>query len=230
MQKMKQTVVQKGSRVILFLLFAFIISNVEAQNYIPIEGDILLQDLECGELCLAIKEVTFGVDSAEFSHIGIVFNINEKWVILEAISEGVKYTPLLEFFSRSTDENSNPKIWVAKLKDEYSDIIPKVKLESDKYIGKKYDDAFLMDNGKYYCSELIYYIFKSANENKDFFDLEPMTFKSPTTKEFLPAWIDYYKELGIDIPEKKEGINPAGISRSNKIFISQKLGKVNIKK
>lgn len=198
-------------------------------NYQPKDGDILFQDLECGPLCTAIKQVTFGVDSAEFSHIGLVHKIEGKWMVLEAISDGVKYTALYEFFKRSLDENGNPRIWVSRLSTEDKDLLTKAKEYSNKYIGLPYDDAFLMENNKYYCSELLYAIFKEANNNKAFFELEPMTFKDPNTHEFLSVWEDYYRELNMDIPEGKAGINPAGISRSDKIKIVQKLGKVSRK-
>ena len=46
-----------------------------------------------------------------------------------------------------------------------------------------------------------------------------MTFKSPVTKQFFPAWEDYYNELQKPIPEGKPGINPGVISRSDKIII-----------
>ena len=46
-----------------------------------------------------------------------------------------------------------------------------------------------------------------------------MTFKDPTTHQFFPAWVDYYKSLNMDIPEGKPGINPGSISTSNKIII-----------
>jgi hypothetical protein len=66
---------------------------------------------------------------------------------------------------------------------------------------------------------LIYEAFKQANNQNDFFELEPMTFEDPKTQNFFPAWIKYYKELNTEIPEGKEGINPGLISRSNKIQI-----------
>ena len=39
----------------------------------------------------------------------------------------------------------------------------------------------------------------------------------PNGQGNFKAWVDYYKKLNIEIPEGKTGINPAGISRSNKI-------------
>lgn len=215
--------------VILFLLILLHSCTEMKPNYRPKEGDILFQDLDCGNLCAAIKRVTFGKDSAEFSHIGLVQKIDEKWKVLEAISEGVKYTNLVDFFKRSLDENNHPKIWVGRLKPQYSDILEKIEQEIPDYLNLPYDDAFLMNNGKYYCSELIFELFKKANGNKPFFELEPMTYKDPNTGEFLSVWVDYYKQLNMEIPEGLPGINPAGISRSNKIEMVRKLGKVSLK-
>jgi len=194
-------------------------------KYQPREGDILFQDLDCGDLCTAIKEVTIGIDSALFSHIGLVQKVDDKWVVLEAISDGVKYTALLDFFKRSQDKEENPKIWVARVKKEYVNVLERINVSD--FMGLPYDEAFLMNNGKYYCSELLYEIFKKANNNHAFFNLEPMTFKNPKTLQYSPVWVDYYRNLGIKIPEGELGINPAGISRSEKIEIVYRLGKVS---
>jgi hypothetical protein len=45
-----------------------------------------------------------------------------------------------------------------------------------------------------------------------------MTFKQPQDSSFFPVWIDYYKQLSMEIPEGQPGINPGGISRSDKII------------
>jgi len=196
-------------------------------SYSPVSGDILFQDLDCGALCSAIEEVTLGFDSAEFSHIGLVQEVDGKWMVLEAISEGVKYTPLDDFLKRSLDSEGRPKIWVGRVKRKYQPLLAKLNVTD--YMGLPYDDVFIMNNGKYYCSELLYEIFKKANNNKPFFELEPMTFKSPKSNAFLEVWLDYYRKLNRKIPEGKAGINPAGISRSSKIEIVQKLGTVSKK-
>lgn len=215
----------------LFIIITLTLSSCmnDATTYQAQEGDILFQDLECGALCSAIKYVTVGAESAEFSHIGLVQNVNQKWMVLEAIGDGVKYTPIQDFFKRSKDHEGRPKIWVGRVKTEFKDLIPKAMLEVSNYLGQPYDDAFLMNNGKYYCSELIYEIFRKANSDQDFFVLEPMTFKDYKDDTFLPAWEDYYQKLGVAIPEHEPGINPAGISRSEKIEIVQKLGTVSLK-
>jgi hypothetical protein len=82
-----------------------------------------------------------------------------------------------------------------------------------------YDNDFIINNGRWYCSELIYAAFKHANAGKTFFPLKPMTFKDPKTNQFFPAWVKYYKALNEPIPQGKPGTNPGLISRSSKLHI-----------
>ena len=212
------------SVVSLALLFS--IKTLFHETYNPKDGDFLFQNLDCGPICEAIEEVTWGVDSAKFSHIGLVIKDKGEWKVLESISKGVVLTPVDDFLNRSLDTNGKPKIWVGRLKEDNLEIIKKVKYIIPDFLGIKYDDEFIYENGSYYCSELIYDIFKKANNNNAFFTLEPMTFKSLQTKEYFPVWIEYYKGLNRSIPQDSLGINPAGISRSDKIIIVEKLGDI----
>ena len=92
--------------------------------------------------------------------------------------------------------------------------------EASKYaksvLGVPYDDPFILDNGKLYCSELLYECFKEFH----IFDsiLKPMTFKASNSDSFLPAWVEYYEKLGLPIPEGKLGLNPVSLSRSPKLL------------
>jgi hypothetical protein len=178
------------------------------------EGDLLFQNLNCGPLCDAIEAVTEGAAGKDYSHIGLVVKINDSLRILEAIGHEVQTTPLQKFFARSGDTVKVVNITAARLKKEYRSLIPEAVAFSTSRIGQPYDDDYLMNNGKWYCSELLYEAFKNANKGQDLFVLQPMTFKDPKTGNYFPAWVDYYKNLGIDIPEGKPGINPGLMSRS----------------
>jgi hypothetical protein len=182
-------------------------------------GDLLFQDLDCGGLCTAIETVTEGVNGKSFSHLGLVFVQNDSAFVIEAIGKEVQLTPINDFVFRNTDEKGNPKIVVTRLESQYSNLTNKALEFAVSQKGVLYDDAFLYDNGSYYCSELIYDAFKSANENEPFFELFPMTFKNPGTKEMFPVWVTYYKNLKMPIPEGKLGCNPGGISRSEKLEV-----------
>ncbi len=179
------------------------------------EGDLLFQDVDCGELCEAIEKVTTGYDGANFSHVGIAAkDDNDNLVVIEASSKGVQTTRLHDFLNRSFDTNHQPKVVVGRIKHPFRHLIPFALKQAAALKGKPYDKEFVINNEAYYCSELIYEIFLRANDNRPVFKLQPMTFKDPDTKTTFPAWQKYFAELAVPIPEGKPGINPGGISRS----------------
>jgi hypothetical protein len=194
--------------------------NIHAQQLDGVTlktGDLLFQNLDCGPLCDAIESVTEGFDGHDFSHNGLVYIKNDSVYVIEAMGSEVKMTPLSSFAARSKN-----KLYIGRLKPEYQSLTAKAITFSLKNLHVPYDEVYLYDNGKYYCSELIYDAFKYANGGKPFFKLEPMTFKTAGKDEFNPAWVEYYQQLNVPIPEGKLGINPGGMSRSDKILILNK--------
>lgn len=197
----------------LAYVLLFISSLTYSQKTINLkEGDIIFQSMNC-DLCKAINAVTEGFDGKDFSHLGLVHIQNDSIYVIEAAGKEVKLTAL-EVFKTYTTE----KMYVGRLKRKYRKYIPKAIEFSIKQLGVPYDEAYLYDNGSYYCSELIYDAFLSAYE-KPFFELTPMTFKEPNSNQYFQVWIDYYENLKIEIPEGELGCNPGGISTSNKLKI-----------
>lgn len=178
-------------------------------------GDILFQDLDSSPLCDAIELVTPGYNGANFSHIGLIVSDNDTLKVLESIPPKVILTKLDDFLNRSSDQNGEPKVIVGRLNDEYKNTIPKAIQFAKKQIGVDYDEVFILDNDKYYCSELIYEAFSKDS----IFQLQPMTFLHPETKDTLETWKEYYSDLGVEIPQNKLGINPGIMSLSEKIEI-----------
>ena len=197
---------------LLVLTFA-----VHAREKLPFRlesGDLVFQDLDCGGMCDAIEEVTQGFDGNRFSHVGLVQKSGDSLNVIEAMGPGVRIVSLDVFLKRSSK-----KVFIGRVKEEYTPLIKEALAFALQQQGKPYDDEFIYGNGKYYCSELIYDAFKYANKDQPFFQLEPMTFKQPGKNDFYPVWIDYYKKLGAEIPEGAPGCNPGGLSRSPKITI-----------
>ena len=212
----------------IFLLFQISCINRSAQEDFQLQkGDFLFQDLDSSPLCDAIELVTPGYKGANFSHIGMVvelgdpycinpdYNYNDHVRILEAFPTRVRIIRIDSFLNRSLDNNGNPKVIVGRLKVKYAHAISNAIEFVNKQLGKPYDDEFLMKNKKYYCSELIYESFESDN----IFELQPMTFLHPETKDTLKIWKKYYSDLGVKIPQNKLGINPGIMSLSDKIEI-----------
>ena len=201
------------------IAFIFFFSFVGfSQNSTLKSGDLLFQSMNCGPLCEAINEVTSGYQGHDFSHLGLVYIKNDSILVIEASGSSVKITPY-ETFKTYTAE----KMFVGRLKRKYRALIPEDIAFALQQIGVPYDEEYVYNNGKYYCSELLYDAFLHANK-KPLFDLFPMTFKSPKTEEYFEVWVDYYKKLNIEIPEGKPGCNPGGISTSDKLKI---IGTIN---
>lgn len=205
-----------------FYLFItiYILSGCREVSYEPQKGDLLFQDGDCGDFCEAIETVTSGIHGLRFSHVGIIYDDTkgaEK--VLEATSDGVIITFLDSFLARSYDVNGNPKVAVGRLKEEYQNLIPGALDAAPEYLGKSYDYIFDLHNDSYYCSELIYELFKKANAGNPIFFPKPMTFKDPATSDTFPVWIEYYEKLGNPIPEGQSGLNPGGISQSDKLEV-----------
>ncbi len=189
-------------------------------------GDILFQDSDCGPFCESIEKVTFGIDGAKFSHVGMVIpKENGELIILEAITKGVVETPLDSFFMRSFDEDNNSKVVVGRIKKEYEQLIPKAVAFAKTKLGLPYDEVFDISNNKYYCSELIYDSFKYANNGEPIFQLQKMTYKDPETNKTFPIWEAYFEKLNVPIPEGEPGLNPGGMSKSDYIDIVHFYGK-----
>ncbi len=79
------------------------------------EGDLLFQDLNCGELCDAIEAVTEGVNGKDFSHCAMVVKINDSLQVVEAIGDQVQVNTLKDFFARSGDTASIQNITVGRV-------------------------------------------------------------------------------------------------------------------
>ena len=225
--------------ILLIIIFYVSCNNYKQEDKFILQlGDLLFQDLDSSPLCDAIELVTPGYKGANLSHVGIVVNnkinfsantwceyrihekkyfnnINQDLRILEALPGGVTTTSIDSFLNRSFDNKKNPKVIVGRFKKKYRYTLKNgIKFLNSK-IGEDYDDYFLTNNNKYYCSELIY----EAFSNDSIFDMYPMTFIDPNTDETMDIWIDYYNKLNIKLPEGEKGINPGIMSISEKIEI-----------
>ena len=198
----------------LISIVIFLTALSSCTNFKLKEGDLLFQDLDSSPLCEAIESVTSGYNNHNVSHIGFVININGELKVLEAIPPKVKLTALDTFLFRSTDSNNNPKVFVGRLNEKFKNLIPAAVDYCLNRLEFTYDEFFLMNNNKYYCSELIYESFKSNN----IFKLEKMNFNNLDGGK-NEIWQKYFDELNVTIPQDSLGINPAAMSKSKNINI-----------
>ena len=204
-------------------------NNKKLENVLSLKkGDFLFQDLDGSPLCDAIESVTPGYNNFNFSHIGIVIdveNLNDtgsyNYVkVAEALPGNVKIVTLNEFLNRSYDKFGNPKVIVGRLRNEHRESIEEAISFIQKQIGKPYDQIFSMNDSSFYCSELIYRAFEKDN----IFSLKPMTFLDSSGNEYMDAWLDYYSKLNQIIPQGELGINPGNMSLNKKIDIVHYFG------
>ena len=167
-------------------------------------GDFLFQDLGGGDLSNAIKKVTPHYNGHYFSHVGMLTDYDGRLVVIESYDNSADTVSLEKFTARTQQA-----IYVGRLKKEYQLLAAKASEEVKNYRGIKYDEKYLPDSNQLYCAELIYYVFRSVNQQQDFFYMQPMTFKDPETHELFSGWINYYKNyFQMEVPEGKLGINP----------------------
>lgn len=119
-------------------------------------GDIIFQTSQSPQ-CEAVRIAT----NSKFSHCGIIYNLNGKWFVFEAV-QPVKLTPLDEWITHGKDN----KYVVKRLKNAKTVLTPEIlqKMEnySQQFDGKQYDAYFEWTDTKIYCSELVWKIYKNA--------------------------------------------------------------------
>jgi hypothetical protein len=211
-------------RFYLLSCLLFALSAAHGQSWSEFNfksGDLLFQDLDCGDLCDAIEAVTPGVDGKHFSHVGLAYVAGDSTYVIEAIGQNVHLIPISQFMARQTTAAGKPQVIVGRLKTAYAHLNPRAVGFALQQRGKPYDDEFKYDNGKYYCSELIYDAYKEANKGEPFFNLYPMTYKNPKTGNTVKAWKSYFKKLHTSIPEGKPGCNPGSIAMNGNVEIVQ---------
>lgn len=197
---------------LLIIINLLLSSSVFAQTTPLKNGDLLFINVNCGAMCDAINAVTEGFENNDFNHVGMIYSDNnEDFYVYEAISAGVVKTSLNDFLKR-TDV-----VYKGTIKAPFQHLIPLAATFCEEQLGTPYDDDFLYDNGKYYCSELLYDAFLNANNNQPFFQLFPMTYKEPGSDDFFPVWVEHFQEQGIEIPEGLPGCNPGGMSLDEKV-------------
>ncbi|WP_202702974.1 YiiX family permuted papain-like enzyme [Flavobacterium sp. UGB4466] len=120
------------------------------------DGDIIFQTSQSPQ-CEAVRIAT----NSKFSHCGIIYDINGKWFVFEAV-QPVKLTPFNEWIQHGKEA----KYLVKRLKNSAKVLTPvvlqKMKEYSQQFDGKEYDAYFEWSDTRIYCSELIWKIYKNA--------------------------------------------------------------------
>lgn len=207
--------------IALFLVLNSAFADSLITNFKLQRGDLLFQDLNCGQFCDSVDSVTYGYKNSYVSHVGLVIDASESNPqVIEAISQGVVITPLAQFLQRSLDDAQQPRVMVGRLKATEQKLIPNAIVSAEKQLGKPYNESFVAADGQaFYCSELIDYSFQVANHNQAVFQHLPMDFTNGKSPKILALWQNYYQNLQQEVPQGQLGTNPGAMSRESNIQI-----------
>jgi hypothetical protein len=132
-------------------------------EYEPKAGDFVFQSLSHNPLIDSIE----GSTGSPFSHCGIVRQRDtpkrhgDRWAVIEAIGP-VKETPLSWWIA----QGRGSAYAVFRLRAPLSEKVPAIIAAAERYKGRPYDIHYDMDDGKIYCSELLYKAVRDATGRK----------------------------------------------------------------
>ncbi len=167
-------------------------------------GDIIFQT----SLSNQSKAIQLATNS-KYSHCGIIFNENRQFYVLEAV-QPVKKTLLEKWIARGDKGHFVVKRLINADEVLTPEILIKMKIEGERFLGKNYDLTFEWSDDKIYCSELIWKIYERATgleigqlEKLSDFDLTNKVVKSKLNERY-----------GEQIPRNETVISPAAIFES----------------
>lgn len=167
------------------------------------DGDIIFQTSE-SQQCEAVRIAT----NSKFSHCGIIYDINGKWFVFEAV-QPVKLTPLEDWIKHGKDS----KYVVKRLKNDSvlkPEVLQKMKQYSQQFDGKEYDAYFEWTDNRIYCSELVWKIYKNAAgiELSKLRELKDFNLTDPRVEKILR------ERYGNDIPLEEKVVAPSDLADS----------------
>lgn len=188
--------------ILLAIICIYLVFNSRFKQNQPYKnGDIIFQTTG-GHRAQAIQLATH----SKYSHCGILFYENGKWMVYEAVQPVSKIS--------LDDFNARGKGTIMRLKNSSNiltkDGIAKLKTVFQSYENKNYDMAFNWSDKELYCSELVYKMYHNGlnvelckpRKLKDF-DL-----KNPIVKKELN------KQYGNKIPLEEPMVAPSDICNS----------------
>lgn len=176
-------------------------------------GDIVFQVCLPSEFVNAINEAACASKGElVYAHVGIIDidSIGNITVIEAEPKNGVTITPWEQFLTDCDTLNGQPLAVVKRITEPFDTLAVINRAKS--FLGQEYDHAFIHDNGKMYCSELIYCSYLRG-DSTHIFEATPMNFRN-SSGEMPEYWIEKYSRLGIPIPEGEPGTHPNDIAKS----------------
>lgn len=198
-------------RYLLYIGTIIFIFSCASYDFQPATGDLLFQVNSHSPMTDAITASTEREGPLNFSHVAIAVRSEGADSVLEATGKyGVRMVSLAEFLAGSARIKDAPGVVVMRLRDTTGRAAAAVG-KARHYLGLPYDYSYLPDNGKFYCSELVWESYRDVDSSTRLFTARPMNFRA--TDGTLPAfWQDLFAEQGLPVPEGVPGTNPNDMS------------------
>ena len=189
---------------ILCLAGCLLVPFDRAASYEPREGDVVFQALPLEvDLMVAIE----GITQSHYTHAGEVVRHGGRWQVIEAVGNGVVYTPWEKWRAASRDGR-----WAAyRLKPAHRGHIPEFVNQMHRHAGKPYDFKFQITTDKLYCSDLVHQAWLAATGKRmgQLVKLGDLNWKP------YQATIEKYNEG--PVPLEREIISPVALSRAGQL-------------
>lgn len=168
------------------------------------DGDIIFQTSQSPQ-CEAVRIAT----NSKFSHCGIIYDINGKWFVFEAV-QPVKLTPFEDWIQHGKDN----KYVLKRLKNTAvltPAVLQQMKDYSQQFDGKEYDAYFEWTDNRIYCSELVWKIYKNVAdiELSKLRELKDFNLSDPRVEKILK------ERYGNEIPLEEKVVAPSDLADSN---------------
>ena len=166
-------------------------------------GDLVFFQPAGSDLEKAISLSTRTDTTLNFCHVGIVEILDGFPYVIEAVPEGGVERTLMGSHSHET-------YFIYRVRHRYA--ARNAVVLAWEHLGEPYDFYFQHDNGRMYCSELVWECCRKR-DGSHLFSAQPMNFKSPDGT--MPAyWVEWFTPLGVPIPQGEPGTNPNGLAQS----------------
>ena len=200
--------------LVLLVLTAFSCRKAQAPEpeHMIETGDLLFvgipMDYMDNSMSQAIAEATAAGDTINYIHTAILEVDKEGmvWVVDATLAYGVDRHPLDTLLTQFTlhRDGAVATFDVMRLVDDRNAL--RYVDQAKAYLGEPYDQSFLPENGKHYCTELVYDAYVDADGTHRFEEV-PMNFMNKEGE--MPAyWTWLFGQLGEPVPQGVRGTNP----------------------
>ncbi len=195
---------------------AILLTSCGEGAFVPEEGDLIFVVAQESAMSSAISESTSRGESLSFDHVAMVAvdSTGLPYVIEAAPKGGVKRTEYADFLKNAPLVGGQPGVVVKRLSVEFS--AAETVRRAEAHVGEEYDWSYTPDNGRMYCSELVYESYFSKDGGR-IFTAVPMSFRNEEGN--IPDfWVELFAKLGEEIPEGEPGTNPNDMSEDPALY------------